>query len=124
LTENKRLSYYELKPAGEWIKENSEEGDIVISNSFPQISYYSERKIVTFGSCYNNPESHLPSCSQEEFYKFVDETKPKFVVLSVFEGNEEWMLNYPQENSDIWTPVQAYNQGEQPVVVIFQANYS
>jgi 4-amino-4-deoxy-L-arabinose transferase-like glycosyltransferase len=124
LIENKKLSYYELKPAGEWIKENSEEGDMIITNSFPQISYYSERKVATFGTCYNNPEAHAPLCSEEEFYQFVDDVKPTFIVWSVFQSHDEWILNYIQTNEDLWIPVQGYNQGEQPIVIIFQANYS
>jgi len=124
LIENKKLSYYELKSAGEWIKENSNEGDMIITNSFPQISCYSERKVATFGTCYNNPEAHLPSCSQEEFYEFVDDVKPRFLVWSVFEGHEEWVLSYIQTNEDLWTPVQAYNQGEQPILIIYEADYS
>ncbi len=121
LIENKKLSYYELKLAGEWIKENSQEGDMIITNSFPQISYYSERKVATFGTCYDNPESHTPGCSEEEFYEFVDDVKPRFLVWSVFQGHDEWVLNYIQENDNQWTPVQAYQQGEQPVVIIFSS---
>ncbi len=122
LIENKKLSYYELKPAGEWIKENSEEGDMIITNSFPQISYYSERKVAAFGSCYNNPESHLPPCSEQEFYEFVDDVKPRFLVWSVFQGHEEWVLNYIQENDNLWTPIRAYQQGDKPVLIIYKVD--
>ena len=124
LIENKKLSYYELKPAGEWIKENSNLGDMTITNSFPQISYYSERKVATFGNCYNNPESHTPGCSKEEFYEFVKDVKPKFLVWSVFQAHDDWIIKYLQKNDSIWTPVQAYKQGKQPILVIYEANYS
>jgi 4-amino-4-deoxy-L-arabinose transferase-like glycosyltransferase len=123
LTELKKTSYYELKLAGEWIKENSIPGDMVVTNSFPQISYYSERKVATFGDCYNNPEAHTPPCTPEEFNSFVEDVKPKFMILSIFEDHEEWMFDYPQNHSDVWHPVQAYKQGDQPVLVIYQADY-
>jgi len=123
LIENKKTSYYELKPAGEWIKENSNLDDIIITNSFPQISYYSERRVATFGDCYNGPEAHTPACTQEEFNAFVEDVKPRFMVLSVFQSHEDWMLNYPQEHSDIWTPVQAYKQGDQPILVLYKSDY-
>ena len=125
LIENKKTSYYELKLAGEWVKENSLEGDMVITNSFPQISYYAERKVATFASCYNNPESHLPECSPEEFHEFVGEVKPKYMVLSAFQGHAQWMIDYPLENGEIWSPVKAYPEfSEQPVLMIYTSNYS
>lgn len=125
LTEGKLSSYYELKQAGEWMKENSVEGTWIISNSFPQISYYSERKVATFASCYNNPEAHLPSCSQEEFEEFMQDVQPKYLVLSVFESHEEWMVNYPGNHDDVWKPVKAFPaNSEQPYVIIYEANYN
>lgn len=124
LIENKKLSFLELKTAGEWINENSNEGDMIITNSFPEISYYSERKVATFGTCYNNPEAHLPACSKEEFYEFVEDVKPRFMMLSAFQRHEEWMFEYTNEHNDIWTPVHAYRQGEQPILVIYESDYS
>ena len=123
LTKDKLLSYYELKPAGEWIKENSELGDMVITNSFPQISYYSERKVTTFNNCYENPEAHTGGCSEEEFYEFVEDVKPRFMMWSVFQGHADWTIQYIQNNS-IWTPVQAYGQAEQPIIIIYESNFS
>jgi 4-amino-4-deoxy-L-arabinose transferase-like glycosyltransferase len=125
LIENKKASYNELKLAGRWIKENSVEGDMVITNSFPQISYYAERKVATFASCYNNPEAHLPECSQEEFEQFLEDVKPKFMVLSAFQGHDQWMIDYPVENSEVWKPLKAFPEySEQPVLMIYQSNYS
>lgn len=124
LIENKKTSYYEVKLAGEWIKQNSNLGDMVITNSFPQISYYSERKVATFGDCYNSPEAHKPACTKDEFDAFVKDVKPRFMILSIFEGHEDWMLNYPMKHNNTWTPVQAYQQNNQPVLIIYQANYN
>jgi hypothetical protein len=125
LTENKKTSYQELKWAGEWIKENSNLNDIVITSSFPQISYYSERRTTTFEDCYNNPEAHNASltCSKEEFYEFVEKEKPKFMILSVFEEHPEWVPKYLQEYNNTWFPVQGYKQGEQTILVVYGANY-
>ena len=125
MTEIKKPSYYELKLAGEWIKQNSNIDDVVISNSFPQISYYSERPISTFTTCYNSPEAHLPPCTKEEFYEYVKDAKPRFLVLSVFEPhNEQWMLNYPSVNNDTWMPVKIIPENsQQPLVIIYRANY-
>jgi len=125
LIENKLTSYYETKLAGEWIKQNSNLEDIIITNSFPQISYYSERRVATFGDCYNNPEAHTPACTQEEFYSFVEDVKPRFLILSGFQNHPDWVLNYPQNRSDIWTPIKAYPENsQQPILVIYESNYN
>ena len=125
LIENKKMSYYEVKLAGEWIKQNSNIGDIVVTNSFPQISYYSERRIATFGASWKeNPESHKKEFNEEEFHKFVEDEKPRFLILSKFEGHADWVLNYPQVHNDTWTPVQAYQQNGQAVLIIYESNFS
>jgi 4-amino-4-deoxy-L-arabinose transferase-like glycosyltransferase len=125
LIEDKKNSYLEVKQAGEWLKENSNLDDIVVTNSFPQISYYSERRIATFGTSWRgNPESHGPEFNETEFNKFVEDEKPRFMILSIFEHHEDWMINFPQKHNDTWTPVQAYQQSGQPVLIIYEANYN
>ena len=47
LIDNKLTSYLEVQQAGIWMKENSNPQDIIISESRPQITYYSER--TTYG---------------------------------------------------------------------------
>ncbi len=125
LTESKKTSYQEVKWAGEWLKENSNLDDMIITNSFPQISYYAERKIATFSEGLKNPEAHDSKSifNESEFDTFVNESKPRYIVVSIFEGHEEWMLNYPVKNNNTWTPVQGYKQGEQPVLIIYQSNF-
>jgi len=124
LTQGKLSSYYELKLAGEWIKINSGVGDLVVTNSFPQISYYSERSVATFGGCYNNPESHASSCSEEEFYAFVEDVKPRYLVWSIFQHHKDWIIEYLEREDNVWVPVQAFFQGEQPVVIIYESDFS
>lgn len=107
----KSTSYEEVKEAGLWIKENSEMGDIVFTISVPQTTYYSERKTYTIDS------------NQTIFEEQIEEYRPTFLILSLFESHEDWMYNYPSEHSDILTPVQAYTQEDQPVLIIYEFNY-
>lgn len=123
LTENKLNSYLEVKQAGEWLKQNSNINDSIITNSFPHISYYSERRVKSFGDCYNTPESHKPECNESEFDAFVKDTKPRFMILSIFENHEDWQINYPQVHNETWTPIKAYQQNNKPVLIIYEANY-
>jgi 4-amino-4-deoxy-L-arabinose transferase-like glycosyltransferase len=119
LTESKYSSYAEVKEAGLWIKENSNSSDLVISASMPQIQYYSERSTYPFSLAYRR---EIPQVNQTGFEEFVKTKKPKYLILSVFESHEPWQYSYPENNSDIWTPVKAYSQNNQPVLVIYELN--
>jgi 4-amino-4-deoxy-L-arabinose transferase-like glycosyltransferase len=117
LTDSKYSSYAEVKEAGQWIKENSNASDLVISASLPQTEYYSERSTYPFNLAYRRD---LPQANQSEFESFVKTEKPRYLILSALEPHEEWQYNYPQNNSNLWTPVKAYGQNNQPVLVIYE----
>ena len=119
LTEMKKTSYHELKLAGEWLKENSDLQDVIVTNSFPQISYYSERRVATFSGGLRNPEDHLGVISQEEFNEFMQQEKPRFIVLSIFENHKDWMYSYPKDNPN-WIPVIAFPPTTQPLLIIYE----
>ena len=110
LTENKKASYLEVKQAGLWLKENSNPEDIIITASGPQIAYYSERSTYTQGN-------------ETGFPEMIKELKPRFLILSIFESHPEWLLQYPQEHQDTLTPIKAYQQNEQPVLIIYEFKY-
>jgi len=45
--------------------------------------------------------------------------------MSIFEPYApEWMFSYPQEHPELLVPVQVYSQNEQPVLIIYQVQYS
>ena len=109
---SKKDSYLPVKQAGEWIKENSDEKDVVFTMSAPQTIYYAERKVYRF--------SRL---NQTEFGLLIEEHKPKFFIVSIFEKHPDWAYTYPQEHNDTLVPVQAYQQNGQPVLVIYEFKY-
>lgn len=112
LTEVKKTSYYPLKEAGFWLKKNSEPEDIVMSNSMPYVMYYAER--------YSLPINKNMTKFEEEIEKF----KPRFLLVSIFEHHDPWMYEYPQKHNNTLIPIQAYTQGDQPLLIIYEFNYS
>jgi len=117
LIDAKKSSYYPVKQSGEWIKQNSDPGDVIISNSKPQTIYYSERKSYTLaetaGNKYNPEEQ-----TEEIFNKNVSEIKPKFLIISAFENHQQRMIEYPQKYQLI--PIQAYPNNQQPTLIIYE----
>ncbi len=116
LIENKKTSYLPVKFAGEWIKENSDKEDLILSISSTQNTYYSERR--TF------PYSHLDNSSA--FGEYVDKNRPKYITLSLFEPHPPWINDWLKENEDKHKPVQAYfadAQKTQPILIIYEFKY-
>ena len=121
---SKEASFREVKLAGEWIKANSNPEDIVITASMPQNSYYSERATYNF---YLAPRRDMERKNATQFYEFIEEKKPKYLVISAYEQPAHsiytWATNYPQDFPERVTPVKVYQQGEQPVLIIYAFNY-
>jgi len=118
LIDSKKTSYLEIKQAGLWIKENSNPNDLVISSSYPQASYYSERSINAFTEK-GNPEDKKHALSEEEFTEFVQVEKPRYLILYAYQPHPEWVPSYLQNHSE-WVPVRAYPSSEQPILVIYE----
>lgn len=112
---SKISSYDSVKEAGLWIKSNSEPGDIVVSMSRSQNTYYSERETVRI------PET------QQEFKELIsNDVRIKYFIVSVWENHPKWIYDYVSSNSSLEeiTPVQAYFLKEnQPSLIIYQINH-
>jgi len=90
LIKDRLTSYEPIKEAGLWLKENSNKNDLIISQSQPQLVYYSERLVQPFGIAEN----------QTEFESKVLELKPRYAMVSLFEQHPEWINNYIQQNQN------------------------
>jgi len=124
LTDVKKTSYLEVKQAGEWIKDNSNPGDIIISSSLPQTTYYSERATYPFNLAYRRD---LPRMNTSQTEEFILTEKPRYMQMSIFENIPDfnyWAVEYPQKNPNFVVPVKGYFQGENPVLIIYEFNYS
>ncbi len=114
---SKATSFSQVKQAGLWIKENSNDTDWIIVASSPQITYYSERG------------TRGPPETEQEFLDFVRDKKPKFMVLSAFEPHPKWYLEWPASHTNDVNLVQAYSAGQtgqqSVVLVIYEfTNYN
>jgi len=120
LIEEKITSYLEVKQAGEWIKSNSNSDDIIISDSLPQITYYSERSTYPFSLDYRRD---LNSKNESDFDDFVKSKKPKYMILSLFDTPVQWAYSYPEKHPERVSIAQIYAQGQQPLLAIYEFNY-
>ncbi len=129
MIEDKKTSFSEVEQAGLWIKENSNPSDSIISNSVPQMTYYSERSIYPFdpgfyyGTKLGNKDFLKYSADLNGLLKFIDERRPKYIVLSSFESTPDWVNQYVQNSKGLLVPVRAYKQGDKPVLIIYEFDY-
>jgi len=131
LINDKKTSYLEVEQSALWLKANSNPDDVVITNSFPYFTYYAQRTsypftINTFGVHYQNANLSKYSPGEKGFDEFVQEQKPAYLMLSIFEAHDPWMYDYPQNHSDILQPVKAFYQlgTKSPAVIIYKFNYT
>ena len=109
-------SYSEIAQAGIWIKANSNQSDLIMTQSRPQIVYYSERPV---------QRGDLDMFANKSYFEeIVEELKPRYLVLSLYEQSPEWIYSYPEKNPNKLTPVQVYYQNQKPIVVIYEFKYT
>jgi len=106
LIKAKITSYEPVKLAGLWIKEHSDNNDIVLSKSPTQITYYSERE--TFGIVSNGEIKSL---------------KPRYIMISIFELHPPELLQRIEMIKDHLEVVNGYfmdAEGKKPALVIYE----
>lgn len=129
----KKDSYLEIKDSGLWFKENTPEDTKIITASIVQNQYYSERQSYDFhtnDTIWKNCTDiygavlltdYCQSETEVVFNKKVEEIKPDYFVISVFEQTftPQWALDYPQRYN--LTFVKAYKDAQnQPMLVIYK----
>ncbi|MDO8555703.1 MAG: glycosyltransferase family 39 protein [Nanoarchaeota archaeon] len=118
---NAKNGFAEVAYAGEWMKQNSNVGDAVITASKYQNLYYSERE--TYG--FMNTSADKENASS--FLYRLRDINPKFVVLSVYESafTPQWAYQYPQQYQQMFIAVQGYLDAQQnPRLVVYYYNAS
>lgn len=110
----KKDTYLQEKLGGEWLKQMTNPGDILVGcGQSIQILYYSERVLI------RNEDVAL-------LEKSIRENKPKFYVLDFWDSSCA-NVRYPFENQDKMQLVNAYFYDEakqQPIYLIFAINQS
>ena len=110
-------SYSQVRDAALWIKENYPKNTQVLSISYPQTVYYSERNVSTYSSIKNS----------SEFNKYVASNRPDILEVSIFENHPEWINSWIEENKNKLTPINAYfaDKGKtQPMLIIYKFEYN
>src|SRR3989344_4387903 len=110
-------TYAEIRAAGLWIKDNSNPQDSVWSRSLPQLAYYSERRVF-------RENSSVLDVAEQELLNQLNEEKPKYFVLYVFENHAPWMFEFPAKYPEVFVPVQVYTLNNQPILVIYKISYN
>ncbi len=107
IIDNKATSFSQERPAGDWLKENTKEGDILLACSqVVPFVYYTEREVITYR--YNTTEVDEQITNWSVPYLIVD--------LYIQDCN----TNYVIEREANLTPVQVYYEGEYPAVIIYK----
>ncbi len=114
LIKDKLPSYLPVKEAGIWIKDNSNKEDKLLSISYTQSTYYSERNTTNYGEKLN---------SAEEFDVYLENNKPRFLQVSMFEPHPQWIFDWTQKNQNKLAPLQVYyadSSKQQAALVIYE----
>ncbi len=94
--ESRKDGYVEYKLSGKWIKENSETGDIILSDGAPQLTYYSEREVINWGD-------------EEDFDELLDEKRPRYAILSSSEKSPTWAYEIPIKEPERFVFILGYD---------------
>ena len=105
----KEDSYLQVKQSGEWLKENTEPTDVIISKS-RQHNYYTDR-----------PVYNIHNMTEAEFEKEYLPLNPKYWVVSIYEYHPDWAYTYAQRHNETFIPVKVYMQDKtNPSIVIYE----
>src|SRR3990167_8094269 len=108
-----------IKSAAEWIKQNSEKGDWILSNNIhAEMTYWADRPTRGFGR------------DEEDTLKVIEEIKPVFLVTTSYFNSLDWTYELPSKHTDLLTPVAAFDiygkplvSAEQnPTIVVYRVN--
>ena len=109
--EAKKDSEGRVYDAGKWLAEHTSSDDMIMSsNVHMELLHASERRIQSFGS------------DEQETIKLIKETKPKYLVISLYYRSADWHYAFPEKYKDSLTVVKFYSEGEQPALWIFEVN--
>ncbi|MBT3394979.1 hypothetical protein HOA59_02145 [archaeon] len=108
---SKKDSYLPVKEAALWMKEHSNERDIIYTSSHPQVAYYSERETYKFPEdkfdqmgmyhTLGEPYSMNGRDDDQEFVYQINKLKPKFFMISNFQKSPEYAYNFPEVHSEM-----------------------
>ena len=113
IIENKKFSYSEIKNAAEWMKANSGPNELMMSVSYPQTLFYSQREVTTYSNM-----------NQSMFEEYVKLNHPTYLMVSIIEPNHpQFIFSWVLDSSNV-VPMNAYyDEQERPLVGIYKFIY-
>jgi len=88
LIKGKLTSFDEIRDAGNYIKSVSAKDIVIYSQALPVLTYYSERKVISFPA------------NESEFEENLSIVNPKYMVLTTYERSPDWTYQWAQKNLD------------------------
>lgn len=123
IIKEKKDSYIQVKQAGLWLKENANKRDSVLSASYTQTVYYSEINVTHItNDALNDPQFQ----SIAAFDSYINNTKPRYLMLSAFEYHPPAVYEWPQHNLyRLKTARAAFadSQRQQPILILYEIIY-
>jgi hypothetical protein len=108
-------TYKDVKLAAEWMKASSQPNEIIMSISYPQTVFYSQRHVETYSNM-----------NQSVFEEYINKNHPTYITISIYEpGHPSWIFEWVQNTSRV-IPVQGYFQDVQqtkPALIIYRFVY-
>jgi len=104
-------SFLPLKLAGEWLKINSNENDIILTKSVPQVAYYSGRKV-----------SGLPGDAANIILE-INDKKPRYIIVAPFDQATQDIFEFPGKHPENFKPVYVDfvdKEKKQPILAIYE----
>jgi len=116
LIDSKEQTYLPVKLAGLWIRDHSNPSDVVLSISYPQTAYYSERTVKSYSAIKN----------ESDFDSILEKEHPRYFTQSLFEPHPPTIQDWINHHQDRLTIVQVYSldkDNTQPVLIIYEVKY-
>ncbi len=117
IIQDKKETYLPVKESGIWIKENSNPGDLILSPSYTQSVYYTERNVSLY-------DSGVKTLEEADIY--INNSKAKYMQVSVFEPMPPWVNEWVQKNQNRLIARQAYfadPERKQAVLIVYEIIY-
>lgn len=110
----KKDSYQDVKDAGLWLKQSAPSSAKVLSISYPQTVYYSQRNVTTYSRIYN----------VTSFEEYIIGNNPDYLILSIYEPHPQFIYEWAQNatNEGRVIPVKGYGE-QSPRLIIYKFNY-
>jgi hypothetical protein len=108
--QNKADSYSQIMDVSLWIKGNTDKNSIIMTQSLPQVTYYSERKTYIF------PETG------EGFNSSLSKGNFSYALVSIFEQHPDYAYNLSKYNVTVVDAsfITDSNGQQQPAAILYK----